>query len=173
VISTSILKTGGRARYRRFSPRDSARHRARRAASYRASDLVRWHDPAQPLRVALMPIPDTKATCEIEPLKPCPCSKSIGAHTTGRWLSMLARIRDANEWEFLKRWARQLEKLCTARLGPAADTECGVPRKGLLNLVGKPHLWGILVYAEMNDFSPLWICFHSGDYAQHTIMLTR
>ena len=31
----------------------------------------------------------------------------------------------------------------------------GVPRKGLRNLVGKPHLGGILGHAEMNDFSPV------------------
>jgi hypothetical protein len=28
----------------------------------------------------------------------------------------------------------------------------GVPRKGLRNLVGKPHLAGIRGHAEMNDF---------------------
>jgi hypothetical protein len=32
---------------------------------------------------------------------------------------------------------------------------CGVPRKGLGNLVGEPHLCGILGCAEMNDFSPV------------------
>jgi hypothetical protein len=45
-IVTTITLVPRRARYRRFSPRDSARHRARRAASYRASDLVLWHIPA-------------------------------------------------------------------------------------------------------------------------------
>jgi len=42
VDDTSILKTGRPARYRRSLPQDSARDRARRAAGYRASDLVLW-----------------------------------------------------------------------------------------------------------------------------------
>jgi hypothetical protein len=47
---------------------------------------------------------------------------------------------------------------------------CGVPGKGIDNLLGKPNLRGIFGHAEMNDFSPLWICFHSGDYAHLGIM---
>jgi hypothetical protein len=50
---------------------------------------------------------------------------------------------------------------------------CGVPGKGIGNLLGKPNLRGIFGHAEMNDFPALWKHIHSADYAQHIIMLTR
>jgi hypothetical protein len=39
---------------------------------------------------------------------------------------------------------------------------CGVPRKGLRNLAGKPHLGGILGHAKMNDFSPVVVKHDQG-----------
>jgi hypothetical protein len=39
---------------------------------------------------------------------------------------------------------------------------CGVPREGLRNLVGQPHLRKILGDAEMNDFSPLMVKHDQG-----------
>ena len=38
-------------------------------------------------------------------------------------------------------------------LGPAANSGCGLPEKGLGHLARKPDLRGILSHFEMNDFS--------------------